>query len=262
MTSFLILLEQLDLFQKKIDYYDKESILKNYKIILTKISEIKLSYPFEKPNSLFVTKEIALVFLNLTDTIEFCLLLEKFQTDVDILVSMFKNIYIRRKSNIKKELEDLDNKIDIIRDKLFNLLSKDPTYKLLNEVLFSGLDENNADNFWVLYHKTHINLPHICDFSIDELKEKHKNVLILIQHEKYDYKTIGLLLSGECYDNVWDSRSCSGHMSKLVNGKDYLDFYCGSSSYYWLCFLGLNHVEFWEAMEKDGFKNLWNQKIK
>jgi len=262
MIDFLTFLESLDLYKKQIDYYDEDSIKENYKNISDKISEIEKGYPFNKPLTPFVTEELDMVFLNLTNTLELSLLLEDYQTDMDQLIQEFKGLYIRRKNNIEKELEELDNKINIVENKLFELMLDDPKYKLLNEVLFTDNDEdyNKAEEFWDLYSKTHINLPHICDFSIDELKEKHKNVLELLKLGNYDYKIIGLLISAECYDNVWGSRSCSGHVSDLVGGKDYLDFYCGSSNYYWLCYLGLDkYPEFWKAMKKDGFKNLWER---
>lgn len=97
-----------------------------------------------------------------------------------------------------------------------------------------------ASRFWEIFHDTHKDLPHICDFSIKELSEKHKNVLAL--RDKYDPWLIGLLLGAECYDSVWTSRSCSEHLADLigVHGEkdevlgdtDYLEYYCGSSNYF------------------------------
>lgn len=87
-----------------------------------------------------------------------------------------------------------------------------------------------ASGFWKNYHDTHQDLPHICDYSIEELKKRHVNVLQLCQ--QYDPWLIGLLIAGELYDNVWSSRSCSGHLATLIGTNNYTDYYCGSSNYF------------------------------
>jgi len=88
---------------------------------------------------------------------------------------------------------------------------------------------------------------------MDTLRKRHKHVLALIG--KYNFRKIGTLLSARYY-NVWQSRSCSGVMSDLVGGEDYLDFYCGSSDYAYLsvCFAEENEEllrDFEEADAKD-----------
>jgi hypothetical protein len=92
-----------------------------------------------------------------------------------------------------------------------------------------------AGKFWDEYRKTHTGLPHICDFSIEELKRKHKNVLSLC--DKYDTYSIGILIAGECYKDVWSSRACSGHLASLMGYGDnaYMEYYCSSSNYYFMC---------------------------
>jgi hypothetical protein len=98
---------------------------------------------------------------------------------------------------------------------------------------------------------------HICDYTVEQLKERHKNALALI--ERYGVQTIGTLLLGRYYLNGFNSRSCSERMAFLVGGVGYMDFYCGSSNYLELCMEGRQiHPtnkellgEFNEACEKD-----------
>ena len=78
---------------------------------------------------------------------------------------------------------------------------------------------------------------HICDYSIEQLKERHKNVLALIP--KYSVRVIGTMLMGHYYLDGFGSRSCAGKMAELVSGdEEYLMFYCGSSEYLELCMEG------------------------
>jgi len=86
-----------------------------------------------------------------------------------------------------------------------------------------------SNNFWNEYNKI-TDREHICDITIDALKKRHENALKLIN--KYDPITIGLLIAGKYYDNVWNSRSCSAHLANLVGTNDYMDFYCSSSVYF------------------------------
>jgi hypothetical protein len=125
-----------------------------------------------------------------------------------------------------------------------------------------------ASRFWEEYDKAHQSLPHICDFSIEELKEKHRNVLNLCK--KYDKQIVGLYLGAECYSDIWASRSCSGHMARLVGIESEIDpddgadnsycwFYCQSSSYYIVKMLYHDkefEEDFRKAMESDGYDNL------
>ena len=108
----------------------------------------------------------------------------------------------------------------------------------------------DAHHFWEEYRKTDSARAHIRDFTIEELKQKHANVLKLIPAQ--DRISIGLLIAGKYYDNVWNSRSCSAHLSELIGGKDYLDFYCSSRNYYFLIKSGQPIVDlFKEADKKD-----------
>lgn len=84
-----------------------------------------------------------------------------------------------------------------------------------------------ARKFWEEHRKKKFD--HICDFTLEQLRKRHKNVLHLVG--KYDPVLIGLLLAGKYYDNVWGSRSCSGHLAELVGTNNYLDFYSSGSSY-------------------------------
>jgi hypothetical protein len=98
-----------------------------------------------------------------------------------------------------------------------------------------------ASIFWDNYNNTHNNLPHICDFSLDELRRRHANVLKLVS--EYSARDVGLLIAGECYENVWGSRSCSGTLARLmeidVGDEDaYLWYYCSGSSYFDLVYYG------------------------
>ena len=87
-----------------------------------------------------------------------------------------------------------------------------------------------AKHFWDNFRKDDDKKLHICDFSIDQLKNMHMHVLQLIP--KYDPVIIGLLIAGKYYRDVWASRSCSGNLAELVGTNDYLDFYCSSPVYY------------------------------
>ena len=105
----------------------------------------------------------------------------------------------------------------------------EPDEKEQESYIKDGLD---SKHFWEDYKKKDSARKHICDFTIEELKQKHANALKLIPAQ--DRISIGLLIAGKYYNNVWNSRSCSAHLSELVGGKDYLDFYCSSSNYYFL----------------------------
>ena len=96
-----------------------------------------------------------------------------------------------------------------------------------------------AEIFWDKYHKSCGDLPHICDISLEELRKRHHWVLELTKI--FDKQDIGTLLAGKRYKDVWNSRSCSGHLAELmgINEDDaYCCFYCGSSNYYVLCTYG------------------------
>jgi hypothetical protein len=98
----------------------------------------------------------------------------------------------------------------------------------------------SSTSFWEEYNKKDNYRVHICDVPEEVFYARHKHVLSLIG--KYDARSIGLLIAGKYYRDVWSSRSCSGTLSALVNSEkiggngehDYMDFYCESSSYYYL----------------------------
>lgn len=75
---------------------------------------------------------------------------------------------------------------------------------------------------------------HICEFSLEELRERHKEELKTIESER-DAVTVGIKLMGDYYQDGFSSRSCSRRMAELVgHGTSYLDFYGSSSEYYYL----------------------------
>jgi hypothetical protein len=99
-----------------------------------------------------------------------------------------------------------------------------PDTKLIEE---QKAEVELARNFWREHHKKKFD--HICDFTLEQLRERHKNVLRLVG--KHEPILIGTLLAGEYYGEAWGSRSCSGHLACLVGTNDYMDFYCGGSTY-------------------------------
>ena len=88
-----------------------------------------------------------------------------------------------------------------------------------------------ANEFWK-QHQLNRSRVHICDVPKEVFYARHKHVLALIG--KYTYREIGTLIAGKYYDNLWGSRSCSGTLSRLLGGDDYMDFYCGGSDYYYM----------------------------
>jgi hypothetical protein len=90
----------------------------------------------------------------------------------------------------------------------------------------------DAREFWEEYKKTNNTRLHICEIPKEVFYAKHRNALALIKDKGYDALDIGMLIAGKYYSDVWSSRSCSGYLSRLVGGNDYMDFYCGSSIYY------------------------------
>lgn len=92
-------------------------------------------------------------------------------------------------------------------------------------------EETEADKFWV--ERRNKKYKDIIDFSIEELREKHKEELNKI-HNKQDAENIGILLMGDYYLEGFSSRRCSRKMSELVGHRTiYMDFY-GSSCYYFM----------------------------
>ena len=88
-----------------------------------------------------------------------------------------------------------------------------------------------ANEFWK-QHQLERNKVHICDVPKEVFYARHKHALTLIG--KYTYREIGTLIAGKYYDNLWGSRSCSGTLSHLLGGDDFMDFYCGGSDYYYI----------------------------
>jgi hypothetical protein len=110
-------------------------------------------------------------------------------------------------------------------------------------------------DFWEEFKKNDDKKEDICDTSIEELRKRHANVINLIG--KHDYTKVGLLLAGKYYKNVWESRSCSSRLSKLMYHDNYLDFYCSSSTYYFLMTSYTDDKlikDFDEAIKLDGYK--------
>ncbi len=89
---------------------------------------------------------------------------------------------------------------------------------------------------------------HICEIPMDVLREKHKHVLSLIP--EIDRIRVGTFLMARYYIGGWGSRSCSGTMSKLCGGDDYMDFYCGGSLYRFMMSLPNDYINKIEAADK------------
>lgn len=109
-----------------------------------------------------------------------------------------------------------------------------PSMKEIEDMLIeiSGIDQKEAEKFWEERRKKHYK--HICDYSLDELRERHKLELKKIYNRRKAVE-IGILLMGDYYLDGFSSRSCSGWMSQLIgNDTEYLDFYGSSSSYFYL----------------------------
>lgn len=84
--------------------------------------------------------------------------------------------------------------------------------------------------FWVEQRKK--KHKHICSISFGKLKKLHSKELSKIKSRR-DAVRIGTLLMGDYYLDGFGSRSCSARMASLVGyDMDYLNFYCGGSSYY------------------------------
>ena len=98
-------------------------------------------------------------------------------------------------------------------------------------IKISEKNKKNASKFWADRWKKRYKW--ICDFSLEELKEKHKEKLDTI-HNKEEAENVGILIMGDYYLEGFSSRKCSKLMAKLVGYEtEYMDFY-GSSSYYYL----------------------------
>jgi hypothetical protein len=65
---------------------------------------------------------------------------------------------------------------------------------------------------------------HICDVPKEVFYARHRNVLKLL--DKYTRREVGGAIAGTYYDMVGSSRSCSGYLSRLLGGNDYMEFYC------------------------------------
>ena len=109
-------------------------------------------------------------------------------------------------------------------------------------------DAMRGKEFWDNERKNEDKKEHICDIDDDKLFKRHKNVLSLIG--KYDPVSIGMLIAGKYYHDVWSSRSCSGTMAHLVGTDDYMDFYCGSSNYYFIKSWDNPIIKDFEEMDK------------
>ncbi len=88
-----------------------------------------------------------------------------------------------------------------------------------------------AKKFWEERRKKHHE--NINGYTLEELKEKHKNELSKI-HNKEEAENIGIMIMGDFYLGGFSSRSNSRKMSELVGYEtNYMDFY-GSSCYYYM----------------------------
>jgi len=75
---------------------------------------------------------------------------------------------------------------------------------------------------------------HICDVSLEELKERHRDELSTIDSREKAVE-VGIRLMGDHYLDGFSSRSCSSRMAELVGYEtNYMDFYCAGAEYYWI----------------------------
>jgi len=88
-----------------------------------------------------------------------------------------------------------------------------------------------AEEFWKEYVKKSEAYPEVIEFSIKELKNRHKNAIALLQKYPSLFEYIPILIAGDYYKNVWDSRFSSGYLAEIFD-LDYEVIYCSSSTYY------------------------------
>ena len=97
----------------------------------------------------------------------------------------------------------------------------------------------SPEEFWKERNKKKYD--HICDFSLEELRERHKEELSKIKSYE-DAVRVGIKLMGDYYLDGFHSRACSKRMAELVgHGTNYLDFY-GASGFYYLMEVGAGDV--------------------